>query len=320
VLRLDYHVWRSLAIPMALAAVVSMALVLVPGLGVKVGGSHRWLHAGPVSVQPSEFGKLAVVVALAAWMDAAGHRADTLWRGLLLPGAGLGLVMALLMAEPDYGTAILTGVVGIGILFGGGARLSHLALATGAGLCLIVLAVLWDPLRLARIMVMVAPEDYPATAYHVIQSKAAFIRGHWIGVGLGESLQKELYLPEAHTDFILAIIGEETGLVGTASVVLLFAAFAVCGAVITLKAPDPFGKLLALGLTLWIGLQAAINIGVVTACLPPKGLPLPFISYGGSSLLASITAACILASIGLHATEEDPDDDTRLIKDRAHRF
>jgi len=315
----DYHWWQKLAAPMAVACVVLLGAVLVPGIGTRIGGSARWLRLGPLSVQPSEFAKFTVVVALSSWMDAVGPRSIRMRPGLLLPVGGLGVVLGLLILEPDFGTTMLVGAVGFAILFGGGTRIGHLAVTAAMGFCAFVLAILQDPLRLNRIRALFSPEDYPGTAYHLIQSKASIIRGGWLGVGLGNSLQKEFYLPEAHTDFILAIIGEELGLLGTGAVVLLFLAFTVCGATICLRAPDPFGRLLAFGITVWISLQAVINIGVVTGCLPTKGLPLPFISYGGTSLLSSVTAVAVLANIALRSGGEHADEHTRLTKDRARR-
>ncbi|MBM4143845.1 MAG: putative lipid II flippase FtsW [Lentisphaerae bacterium] len=319
-LRFDYHWWQKLAAPMALSCVALLALVFVPGLGPRIGGSRRWLRIGPLSLQPSEFAKLATVIALSAWMTAVGPRSTNLKWGMILPIGGLGIVLGLLILEPDFGTTLLVGAVGFAILYGGGARLSHLAVAGVAGACAFGLALLQDPLRLNRLRAMFNPEAYPATAYHIAQSKAAFIRGEWFGVGLGNSLQKQFYLPEAHTDFILAIIGEELGFVGTGAVVLLFAAFAACGAIISFRAPDPMGKLVAFGISVWITLQAVINIGVVTGCLPTKGLPLPFISYGGSSLMSSMAAVAILVNIARHSADKADDEHIRLIKDRAHRI
>ena len=164
------------------------------------------------------------------------------------------------------------------------------------------------------------PEKYPATAYHLAQSKVAFIRGGLFGVGLGNSIQKQFYLPEAHTDFILAIIGEELGFLATCGVLALFLGLLICGLIISFRAPDPFGRLLAFGLTIMTALQAAINIGVVTGCLPTKGLPLPFISYGGSSLIGSLAGIGILINIARHTAAVTQDEHTRPIKDRTHRL
>jgi len=317
--RFDYHLWHKLALPLAVASVVLLGLVFVPGIGVRAGGSNRWLRLGPFSLQPSEFAKLGTVIVLARWMAATGRRAENLKEGLILPLLGLGLVLVLMIMEPDFGTTMLTGLVGLAILFAGGTRLGYLAITAMLGGSAFVLMVMQDPLRMNRVLALFMPERFPATAYHLAQSKKAFMLGEWTGVGLGNSIQKQFYLPESHTDFIFAIIGEELGFLGTCSVLILFTGLLICGLVICRRAPDPFGRLLAFGLTMMITLQAAINIGVVTGCLPTKGLPLPFISYGGSSLVASVACAGILLNVAHHCAGGQ-DDHTRPIKDRTHRL
>jgi cell division protein FtsW len=224
------------------------------------------------------------------------------------------------MLEPDFGTALLISTVGMLIMFAGGTKLSYLFASGVLGLCGFVLAVMRDPVRLKRILSFLWPDQFSSGAYHLMQSKIAFELGGLFGKGLGNSLQKHLYLPEAHTDFILAIIGEELGFFATLLVVMLFTGILICGMIITFKAPDPFGRLVAFGITLMIVLQATINIGVVTGCLPTKGLPLPFISYGGSSLLIATIGICVLINIAQHVGEDQVDDHTRVIKDSAHVF
>jgi cell division protein FtsW len=189
---------------------------------------------------------------------------------------------------------------------------------------IVAIWLLWDTHfiqhRVGRILAFWWPEKYPESAYQVVQYKLSFIIGGPFGVGLGNSMQKQYYLPEAHNDFILAIIGEELGFIGTFSVLLLFAGILVCGMIISMKAPDPFGRFVAFGITMMITLQAAINVGVVTGCLPTKGLPLPFISYGGSSLMASVASIAVLLNIALHNEIPHMDEHTRAIKDKKHRF
>lgn len=320
IVRFDYHWWQKLAIPLAVLAVILLVLVLVPGVGTSVKGSKRWLKMSMLSVQPSELAKFASVVFIAAWMGRMGRRADKLKEGLIIPGAVLGVMCGLMMLEPDFGTTALTGSVGAGIMFVGGTRLRYLAVPVVLGLLGFAAAVIKDPVRIGRILAFLWPEKFPEKAYHLSQSKIAFILGALGGVGFSASTQKQFYLPEAHTDFILAIIGEELGFFATVGVVLLFLAIMVCGMIISYKAPDPFGRLLAFGMTMMIVLQAAINVGVVTGCLPTKGLPLPFISYGGSSLVASVAMISTLLNIGFHCEEEKTDEHTRLMKDGVHRF
>jgi cell division protein FtsW len=195
------------------------------------------------------------------------------------------------------------------LLFLGGSPPGWLGLGGLLGFCGLSVAVLFDDNRRGRILAFIMPDKFPAAAYQLGQSEDAFTLGGFWGVGLGESIQKHYYLPEAHTDFILAIIGEELGLIATITVVVLFASLFVCGLLISLRARDPFGRLLGLGLTLMITVQAMINIGVVTGCLPTKGLPLPFISYGGSSLVISMIHIGVLINIarqGIWDTDKTP--------------
>jgi cell division protein FtsW len=318
--RFDYHWWQKTAVPIAIAAVVLLVLVFVPHIGVKVGGSHRWLRLGPLSFQPSEFAKFACIIAMSNWMVSAGRRVQNVKEGFIYPLIGLGVVLCLTMMEPDFGTTLLIGLVSVMIMFAGGTKLSYLLAAGLAGGCAFVVAIIKDPIRFKRVLSFIWPELYPAGAYHVTQSKIAFELGGLLGKGLGNSLQKQLYLPEAHTDFILAIIGEELGLFATLLVVLCFAGILVCGMIIAFRAPDPFGKLVAFGITMMIVIQAVINIGVVTDCLPTKGMALPFISYGGSSLLLATIQICVLVNIDQHAGEVLLDEHSRVMKDNVHSF
>jgi cell division protein FtsW len=293
----DYHRWQKYWIPVAVFAMLLLVLVLVPHIGAKIGGSRRWLKLGPISLQPSEFAKFAVVVALGAWITQMGQRIGTIKDGILKPCFLLCAILGLVFLEPDFGTTILLASVGGLLLFLGGSPPGWLGLSGLIGACGISVAVLFDDNRRGRILAFIMPDKYPAAAYQANQSEDAFTLGGFWGAGLGESIQKHYYLPEAHTDFILAIIGEELGLIATITVVVLFAALFVCGLLISLRARDQFGRLLGLGLTLMITVQAMINIGVVTGCLPTKGLPLPFISYGGSSLVISMINIGVLINI-----------------------
>jgi cell division protein FtsW len=318
--RIDYRVWQRLALPMMICILFLLALVFVPGIGVRVGGSRRWIRLlGPVRLQPSEFAKIAEIIALSAWLAFIGRRAIKFKQGLLYPILGLGVLLGLVILEPDFGTTVLMGCTGMVMLFAGGVRFHYLLITAALALSGFSIAVLHDRVRFLRILAFLEPEKYPASAYHLTQSKIAFILGGFSGVGLGESIQKQFYLPESHTDFILAILAEEFGILGSGTVALLFLAILVLGLRISAYAPDRFGRLLAFGLTTMIVLQASINIGVVTGCLPTKGLSLPFISYGGSSMMGSIASICILINIGKHARVEK-EGTRRAIKDRQHAF
>ncbi|NQU40084.1 MAG: putative lipid II flippase FtsW [Lentisphaerae bacterium] len=318
----DYHWWqrRSIVLMIGGVALAVLIAVIVPGLAPEIGGSHRWLRIGPFSLQASEVAKFAMVILMSNWIVWNARRMETLRHGLLIPLGGLGLVLGLLLLEPDFGTTMLTGLVGMLLLYVGGTRVGYLLVAAVSGLCLFSLAVMHDRVRLIRILAFLDPEKHPDAAYHLDQSKNAFIHGGWTGVGLGNSIQKQFYLPEAHTDFILAIIGEELGFIATGVVVLLFFGILVCGLVISRRTVDPFGRLLAFGFTMMIVMQGAINIGVVTGCLPTKGLPLPFISYGGSSLIMSVAAAGVLLNIARHGTKGYKDKHTRTIRDGLHEL
>jgi len=320
--RWDYRRWRILAVPLFGLAVVLLALVFVPGIGAKIGGSRRWLHFGPIPrFQPSEFGKFALILMMAWWMAREQRHASDFWHGAVLPIMLLGMPIGLIFLEPDFGTTILAATVGIAVLFAGGSRGVYLLAFALSGLAVFSLAVAHDPVRLHRILAFLDPDKYSQTySFQLVSAINAFIAGGLSGVGLGQSMQKQYYLPEAHTDFIFAIIGEELGIFATGAVVLMFAILFFCGLKISMKAQDVFGQLLAFGITIMITLQAAINIGVVTGCLPTKGLPLPFISFGGSSLIMSLVEVGILINIAQHEPDKAKADNVKIIKDRVHRF
>ncbi len=318
--RCDYHVWQRMAVPVYAAGVLLLILTLVPGIGVRIKGSARWLNLGPMSLQPSELAKFSTVVALSAWLAWCGRRVKRFREGLLVPLLLLGAPVGLVFLSPDFGTTFLMGLVGGALLWAGGTRLSYLATTGFAGLCAFVVAAVHDPIRWARLAAFLFPDKHPDVYYHLMQSKIAFRYGGPFGVGLGNSLQKQHYLPEAHTDFIFAIIGEEMGIVFTVLVVLLFATLLVCGLAIGLRTADPFGKLLAFGLTMTLSLQAMINIGVVTGCLPTTGIALPFISYGGTSLVVSVAQVATLVNIAWHDEADWRKRKARVVKNRLHRF
>jgi cell division protein FtsW len=318
--KLDYHLLIKMAVPLYIAAFLLMLIVLIPHIGSKIGGSRRWLRLAGFSFQPSEVGKLAITVGLAWWLSRVGRKADSLKEGLLLPMGGLGLICLLAIAEPDLGTTILIGASGVAMMFVAGTRLGYLAITCTLGLVGFVLYVLFDDVRRGRILAFIMPEQFPAPAYQLMQSVNAFISGGLFGSGLGESIQKHLYLPEAHTDFILAIIGEELGFIGSMSVVLLFLGIMTCGLMISFRSLDREGKLLAFGMTFLLVAQAAINVGVVTGCLPTKGLPLPFISYGGSSMLFSMSCIGVLLNIAAHCDEDVDEEHLKPIKNKGRSF
>ncbi len=317
VARVDYHWYRRFSWILLAVALMGLILVFAPGIGIKRGGSNRWIGVGGLRFQPSEFAKLAMISGLAAWYAVRPQRIPTFLNGAVKPFVIIGLLAGLVFLEPDYGTAALLAATGVGVMFVAGVRFLYLGLFSLAGLCAFVLAVLHNPHRMTRTLAFIMPDRHPDLAYQLGQSKDAFSLGGLFGVGLGESIQKHFYLPEAHTDFIFAIIGEELGLLATGSVVLLYFVVFLCALKISRQAPDRFGRLLGTGLALLLSLQAAFNIAVVTGLLPTKGITLPFISYGGSSLLTSMILIGVLVNIARHATPEYGDRHTRFIRNQS---
>ncbi|MFH0879705.1 MAG: putative lipid II flippase FtsW, partial [Lentisphaerota bacterium] len=319
--RIDYHIWRTFAVPLMLVCVALLVLVLIPHVGTSVKGSSRWLRLGPVNFQPSELAKLSSVILLAWWMARIQRRADEFKRGLFIPLGFLGVILMLIFVEPDFGTTMLIALVGMTMMFVGGSRFSYLLVAGLLGFVAFGLAIMQNAERMRRITAFLNPEKYSQDeAFQLLNAIYAFVIGGGMGTGLGQGLQKRFYLPEAHTDFIFAIVGEEMGMLASLAVVALFIGFFLCGVRISFRAPDKFGKLLGFGITLMITLQAAINIGVVTGCLPTKGLPLPFISFGGSSLLISLSMVGILINIARQASAVMNSKDSNYIQDASHRF
>ncbi|MCK5528519.1 MAG: FtsW/RodA/SpoVE family cell cycle protein, partial [Kiritimatiellae bacterium] len=218
--KFDYHLWRKWVIPISVASIILLILVLIPGIGREIGGSRRWLRLGPVSFQPSELGKMAAIIAIASWIAQMGRRVARFQEGFVIPAAILGLFVVLIFAEPDYGTTVLTGVVGMVIMFVGGSRSRYLFPAAAVGMSVISVAIMHNEVRLGRIMAFIDPAANPDVAYHLAQSKTSFMHGGILGVGYGNSIQKQLYLPEAHTDFLFAVLAEELGMLGVLVVIL----------------------------------------------------------------------------------------------------
>jgi len=255
-----------------------------------------------VRFQPSELGKIALIIMLAWYGDRYQRQMQTWKRGILFPGALIALTLGLVFVEPDRGTTILLAAVSGMMLLIAGVRLKCIVLPVLLGVAGLAVSLLHDPMRLRRIFGWWDMEQHKdGVGYQAYQAMIALGSGGWTGLGLGNGRQKLGFVPEDHTDFIFSIIGEELGLIATLLVVLAFVVIAICGIYIALRARDPFGSLLAAGVTFLISLQAAINIGVVTSALPNKGLPLPFISYGGSNLLAMLTGVGLLFSIARQA-------------------
>lgn len=301
-LRVDYRRLEGWGVPALLGAAGLLVLVLVPPLAQPVNGTRRWLRLGPLSVQPAEFAKLALVLFLAGWL--ARHR-ETLAdfrRAVLPPLAAAGALAALVVLQPDLGNAVALVGVTLALLYLAGCRVAHLLALAAAALPVLAAAIWVAPYRLRRIATFLDPwSDARGAGFQIIQSWLALGSGGWLGRGIGESRQKLFYLPEAHTDFIFAVVGEELGFLGAAAVVALFAVLVWRGLRVGLRAPDPFGAYLALGVTVLVATQTLVNLGVVTGTLPTKGLPLPFISFGGSALLTTMLATGLLLNVSQHA-------------------
>jgi cell division protein FtsW len=299
---LDYALLKKLAWPFFIGALVLLGLVFVPGIRHASHGAYRWISKFGFTLQPSEFAKIALIIMLAWYCDRSQRKMDTFKRGIILPGIIIAFVLGLIFVEPDRGTTILLAAVSGMMLLVAGVRLRHLLVPALGGTAALVVSILHDPMRMNRIAAWLDPKHHMLDAAN--QGQHALIAlgaGGVTGLGLGNGLQKLGYLPEIQTDFIFANIGEELGLIATLFVVLAFLLIAICGISIALNARDNFGCLLATGITFLISLQAAINIGVVTSVLPNKGLALPFISSGGSNLLAMLACVGILFSIARHA-------------------
>lgn len=319
--RIDYQFWRTFSVPIALLSLASLIVAILPGIGEEIGGSRRWLRVGPINFQPSEVAKLASIMLLAWWMARAQRDASSVVRGLLIPLTFVGVFSVLILLEPDYGTTMLVAAVGMAIMFVGGTRIGYILVSGVTGLCGMALLIAHNQERRTRVLAFLDPQAHERDdAWQLIQALYAFVVGGGTGVGLGMSIQKRLYLPEAHTDFIFAILGEELGLRFTLPVVLMYFLFFLCGVRIAGSCEDRFGKLLGFGITLLITVQAALNIGVVTGSLPTKGITLPFISYGGSSMLMSLVMIGILINISLDVPEGQKEEDRRFVKDRAHHI
>jgi cell division protein FtsW len=300
--RVHYTVWRRLAAPLLLASLGLLVAVLVPGVGEVAGGARRWVSAGPVSFQPVEVAKFGLVVYLAHFLANRGDQVRHPVRGLLPPLAFTGALAALTLRQPDMGSAAVLALITGSVLFCAGARLHHLAGVAALAAPVVTWAALAEPYRRERILAFLDPwRDAQGSGFHIIQSLVAVASGGWFGVGLGQSRQKFFYLPERHTDFIFAILAEELGVAGVLGVAGLYAALVARTYRTALRAPDRYGALLAAGFGTWVAGQAVLNMGVATGMLPVTGVPLPFVSFGGSSLVVLMAAAGVCVNLSQYA-------------------
>jgi cell division protein FtsW len=303
----DHHLLQRCWWLLLLVSLVLLTLCFVPGIGLRIKGAARWIHVGSASFQPSELAKLATVASLAWWFARDEKNALSFWKGFVVPLVGLAIVAAPIAREVDMGTTALLGVTTFILMFVAGTRWRYLLPMVVGGLGGLAFAITKMPERLGRVMAFLYPEKYPDDAYQQLQGLIALGSGGVEGLGLGNGRQKMAFLPEAHTDFILPVVGEELGLRITLLIVFGFIMIIMCGAIISLRARDRFGMLLGFGIVVLIAFQAAVNIGVTTMTLPNKGFPLPFISYGGSNLVFCLLGIGILINIyrqGLTEKEE----------------
>jgi cell division protein FtsW len=327
VMRIDYRYLRLLSVPLFIVALGLLLIVEVGSVGpIRVatfGGSSRWLQIGPLpAMQPPELAKLALVIYLAHWLARRGGRVTSFRDGLLPFVVILGIVVVLIVREPDLGTASVIGITGLVMFFVAGGRLRHFALMIPAGLAAMALLVSTNAYQIERVQVLLNPWADPQGAGHqTIQGLLALGMGGATGIGLGQSVQPgtAIALPQSQNDFVFALLGQELGFIGAVAVIGLYLLVAYRGIRIALGAPDTFGALLATGITAWLVLQAFINIAVVVVLLPITGITLPFISAGGSSLLVSFGAVGILLSISRETLPRGTFNNADPDRGRGHR-
>lgn len=297
-MRVDYHFWRKSAIPVLLVCLGLLVLVLIPGIGGSAGGSSRWLRLPGFSFQPSEMAKIAFIMYMAYSLDKKQDKVKVFSSGFLPYMVVLAVMLLLLLKQPDLGSSLTLGAVAMAMLFAAGTRLSYIISMVVMALPFLYYAVMHVDYRRRRIMAFLNPwEDPTNTGFQIIQSWIAVGTGGVFGQGLGEGKQKLFYLPEAHTDFIFSVAGEELGFIGVVVIASMLFLLVQRGIRVALYAEDNFGRSLAFGISTLIGLEAFVNIAVVTGIFPTKGLALPFVSYGGSSLIITLFAVGILLNI-----------------------
>ena len=317
-MRTDYRWLRTISPLLMLLALLGLAAVLVPGVGVNRYGATRWIALGPLPpVQPSEFAKLALIIYVSAWLSSRQVNIRSFAAGFVPFVLMVGLVAGLVMAEPDMGTTIIIVLTTITLFFMAGGALTHLLALISIGGVSASFLLLSGGYRMDRLFAFVSPEADPSgRGFHILQLLIALGSGGVTGLGIGASRQKFFYVPSAHTDGVFAIIGEELGFIGAALVIVLFALLVYRGIRVMVNAPDNFGALLAIGITSWIAYQTLINIGGITRSIPMTGIPLPFLSSGGSALAATLAGMGVLLSVSRYARGKSPQKE-RLGRRRA---
>jgi len=303
---IDYRFWQKNSFWMMAVTLILLILVFVPSIGKSAGGAHRWIGLGDQWFQPSEIIKLSFIIYLAAWLDGRKEKIKSFWQGFIPFVFLILLVGFLIMKQPDLGTMSVIFLSAATVFFAAGAGLTHLVIGAGSVLVTLGILIKSAPYRMQRLLVFLNPSaDTQGAAYHINQALIAVGSGGWWGLGFGQSKQKYLYLPQVQTDSIFAIIAEEMGFIRSSLLIAGFIFLAYLGYRIAKNAPDNFARLLAVGITTWILVQALINIGAMLNILPLTGVPLPFISYGGSSLIVLLGAVGIMLNISKHAGEKN---------------
>jgi len=299
--KIPYEYWQKLAYPGLILSLILLVLVLIPHVGVKVGGARRWLRLGPFSLQAVEVAKVAIIVYLASYLAKKQHQSLDFVQGVIFPMAPIVPLVVLVLLQPDLGTSIIIVVLSLFMLFIGGIRLKYILSVFSLAIPVVAWLLISKSYRLNRLKAFLDPwQDPQNSGFQIVQSLLSFGSGGTFGVGVGDGMQKLFYLPEPHTDFILAVIAEESGFVGVVTVIILFAILIYRGFMIAFSSKDRFAALLASGLTVLLGIEAVVNIAGVMGLIPLKGLALPFLSYGGSSLIMSMLAVGILLNISSH--------------------
>lgn len=306
--RVDYHQWRRLSVPLMVLAVVALTIVVFApeSISPRINGAQRWLRIGPLQGQPSEFAKLALIIYAADWLSQKGETVRNLWYGMVPFSIILGLLIGLIMLEPDMGTSLIFAAIGGSMFFVAGAHLLQLAGGALVAVAAFAALIASASYRLNRLTIFLDPWKDPTNhGYQPIQGLLALGSGGVAGLGLGVGRQKFGWLPEARTDSIMAVVGEELGFVGTGLVLVLVFTIAFRGYRVALRSTDAFGALLATGITSWIVFQSALNVGVITLTVPYTGIPMPFISLGGTSLVVLLAAVGILLNVSRYAREPE---------------
>ena len=317
----DYRRWRDSPWTAWVFAAAVFAALLAVFFFPPIKGSHRWISAGPVSIQPGEFAKIATVLLVAVWLDRAGWKVELFKTGVIGSGILIALMAGPVLAEPDFGSVMVIGGAGLLVMFVAGVRLLHMLPFAAGGIALVAWKVAHNANRMDRIMAYIGRHGPDAAgggagdsaAYQAAMSLVAIGRGGVSGVGLSRSMQKQNYLPEAWTDFIFAVGAEEMGLVFSVATMLLYFIYFAISVYIARKAADRFGRLLVVGMAFIVFFQAMFNIGVVCEAFPTKGMALPFFSYGGTNMIASFFATGIILSVGIHSLPDRRRDFMRKV-------